>query len=73
MDIDDMKEILQDTLEISITELTTVDGCPAESSKDIFNPILFSYEGRVKTSDGDTLRWSMTRDEEGWEVTAFPA
>lgn len=73
MTIEELTEILEETLDDRVASISTLTGAPVTSSKDLLNPALLSYEGRLELASGQTLLWALTRDDEGWELSSMEA
>lgn len=70
MTLDELREILEETLETPVTTIRSLSGLTVTETKELLNLALFSYEGRASLEDGTEILWALNRDEEGWELTS---
>ena len=71
MTTEDLKSIIEETIDETVVTLHTLTGAPLTSSKDALNTAFLSYEGKATLASGQKLLWALNRDEEGWELSTL--
>lgn len=63
MKITELESILTNAIGYDVGDLRTIANKRAKESKDLFDPVLYTYRGLAKIQDAFEISWSLTQDE----------
>ena len=70
MNTNELSSILTNAIGYEITDIRTISDKTVTSSKELFDPALYSYSGLAKIQDTFEIVWSLTQDEgSDWYVS----